>query len=186
MCVHNGEINDDEDSTVLRRTDDDFIGSAENDDNLSIFSFHDDDDSITNIDYFSLSDDTHSNNKQHIQSVMKIGISFMSWFSIFLLYLKNGWHLMNNLPRKLLKHSMRYHLMQHQLNQEIIDEDIGIGIHNMEAWDKDLFVVNLIQNEACHYIANNNSKADSSEDSTSIDEDEAIDPNHGLTCNFSS
>ena len=63
MCVHNGEINDDEDSTVLRRTDDDFIGSAENDDNLSIFSFHDDDDSITNIDYFSLSDDTHSNNK---------------------------------------------------------------------------------------------------------------------------
>ena len=56
----------------------------------------------------------------------------------------------------------------------------------MEAWDKDLFVVNLIQDEACHYIASNNSKEDSNEYSTSIDDDEAIDPNHGLKCNLSS
>ena len=93
---------------------------------------------------------------------------------------------MNNLPRKLLKYSSRYQFQQHQLNQEIIDEDIGIGIRNMEAWDKDLFVVNLIQDEACHYIASNNSKEDSNEYSTSIDDDEAIDPNHGLKCNLSS
>ena len=75
---------------------------------------------------------------------MKIGISFMSWFSIFLFYLKSRWHLMNNLPQKLLKYSSRYQFQQHQLNKEIIDEDIGISIRNMEAWDKDLFVVNLV------------------------------------------
>ena len=72
MYMHNSKINDEEDSTVLKnvdlstitkQTNNDYINSAENDNNLSIFSFHDDKDSITIIENFSLSNDTYSDNK---------------------------------------------------------------------------------------------------------------------------
>ena len=64
----------------------------------------------------------------------------------------------------------------------MIDNKVGIGIYNIEAWDKDLFIVTLILNQNNDHIPYEYSI----EDIEYMNFEDIVKENNDLKCTFSS
>ena len=193
--MHTHDFSDNNDNSTIsddtnlpaptRRSDNDSVNSANNDDEISIFSFHDDDDLNDDISLFS--NDSHNPDDafdlEHSNSTLnmtKISISVMNWLSFLFFCIKSNGHTMCNLPRRSFKALSQYQQKQNLATQEMIDNEVGIGLYNMEAWDKDLFTVTLEQNASYDHLTEDID--DMSLDTT----EEDIEQNDDLKCTFSS